>query len=136
MAEDLAQDTFVKALLTLDESHTNMRAWLYTVAKNLFLNTRKQQSRFQPLDDHLTEDAQQEPLHDLLRSEQQMLLFRVMNRLDDRKKEIIQLQYFSGLSQREIAAVMGLTPANVRVLAHRGKQELKRFLEEEYDDIS
>ena len=31
-AADLTQETFLKALLSLDQSHTNMRAWLYTVA--------------------------------------------------------------------------------------------------------
>lgn len=30
-AADLTQETFLKALLSLDQSHTNMRAWLYTV---------------------------------------------------------------------------------------------------------
>ena len=28
-AADLTQETFLKALLSLDQSHTNMRAWLY-----------------------------------------------------------------------------------------------------------
>ncbi len=37
-AADLTQETFLKALLSLDQSHTNMRAWLYTVARNLYYN--------------------------------------------------------------------------------------------------
>ena len=35
VAEDLMQETFCKALLSLPDSHTNVRAWLYTVARNL-----------------------------------------------------------------------------------------------------
>lgn len=36
LAEDLLQETFLKALLSLPDDHTNMRAWLYLVARNLF----------------------------------------------------------------------------------------------------
>lgn len=38
LAEDLLQETFLKALLSLPDGHTNMRAWLYLVARNLFFN--------------------------------------------------------------------------------------------------
>ena len=35
-AEDLMQETFVKALLSLPDGHANVRAWLYMVARNLY----------------------------------------------------------------------------------------------------
>ena len=44
-AEDLTQETFLKALLSLRDTHENMRAWLYKVARNLsidYLKKRKQ----------------------------------------------------------------------------------------------
>ena len=63
-------------------------------------------------------------------SENHELLFRGINQLSPNKREILQLQYFGRLSQTEIATVLGLTPANVRVLALRAKRELKIFLEE------
>ena len=40
------------------------------------------------------------------------------------------MQYFSGMSQKEIAAVLHITPENVRVLAYRAKKELKKNMEE------
>jgi len=46
------------------------------------------------------------------------------------------LQYFAGLSQRDIAAVLHLTPENVRVLAYRGKRELRSYMEGSGYDIS
>ena len=39
-------------------------------------------------------------------------------------------QQFGGMSQKEIAAVLHITPENVRVLAYRAKKELKKDLEE------
>ncbi len=45
LAEDLMQESFCKAILALSPEHTNMRAWLYTVARNLCLNELKKRSR-------------------------------------------------------------------------------------------
>ncbi len=44
-AEDLLHETFLKALLALPDGHTNMRAWLYMVARNLFYNQQKKRSK-------------------------------------------------------------------------------------------
>ena len=46
------------------------------------------------------------------------------------------MQYFGGLSQKEIAAVLHLTPENVRVLSYRAKRELKAYMEENDYDLS
>ena len=45
-AEDLTQETFVKALLSLDEAHTNYKAWFYMVARNLTFNHRRKMKMF------------------------------------------------------------------------------------------
>ena len=131
-AEDLAQDTFLKALLSLRESHRNLRAWLYMVARNLYFNHRKREQRNavwdeQEFDRDLTAS---DLLTQVISTENKELLYRGLQRLSPVKREILQLQYFGGLSQNEIAAVLKLTPANVRVLALRGRRELKQFMEE------
>ena len=45
LAEDLLHETFLKALLALPDGHSNMRAWLYMVARNLFYNQQKKKLR-------------------------------------------------------------------------------------------
>ena len=45
LAEDLLHETFLKALLALPDGHTNMRAWLYMVARNLFYNDQKRRKK-------------------------------------------------------------------------------------------
>ena len=52
-----------------------------------------------------------------------------MTELEERKCEIVQLHYFSGVPLKDAAALMGLTPENVRVLLFRAKKELKTKLE-------
>ena len=43
LSEDILQETFLKAILSLKDNHTNMRAWLYTVARNLYFNYSKKE---------------------------------------------------------------------------------------------
>ena len=134
LAEDLTQDTFLKALLTLEDSHGNMKAWLYMVARNLYFNYVKKAKTVVPLDDlQLAEDNL---LSEIIKNEQNKMLFKALSKLSANKREILQLQYFGGLSQNEIAAILRLTPANVRVLALRAKRELKQYLEVQDYDIS
>ena len=72
----------------------------------------------------------------LLEEERSRLLYLALQRLDTAKREVLLLQYFAGLSQRDIAAVLHLTPENVRVLAYRGKRELRSYMEGNGYDIS
>lgn len=70
-------------------------------------------------------------LEKILEEENRRVLYRAIRRLEIKKREIIQMQYFGGMSQKEIAAVLHITPENVRVLAYRAKKDLKKYLEEE-----
>ncbi len=131
-AEDLTQETFLKALLALPEGHSNIRAWLYMVARNLFFNYREKTSRSVFLEEEMEEPGQEmDILTDLIENERKRQLYRAMERLDMKKREVLQLQYFGELSQKEIAAVLRMTPENVRVLAYRARKELKKYMEQE-----
>ena len=134
LAEDLLHETFLKALLALPDGHTNMRAWLYMVARNLFYNQQKKKSREILMDqqEYLSEKKTDEDLLEkILEEENRRMLYKAIRRLEIKKREIIQMQYFGGMSQKEIAAVLHITPENVRVLAYRAKKELKKYLEKE-----
>ena len=134
VTDDILQDTFLKALLALKDSHTNMRAWLYMVARNLFYNQQKKKSReiLMEEQDYFPEKKTDEDLFEkILEEENRRMLYQAIRRLEIKKREIIQMQYFGGMSQKEIAAVLHITPENVRVLAYRAKKELKKYLEKE-----
>lgn len=133
LAEDLLHETFLKALLALPDGHTNMRAWLYMVARNLFYNQQKKKSReiLMNEQEHLPEKkTDEELLEKIIEEENRRMLYQAIRRLEIKKREVIQMQYFGGMSQKEIAAVLHITPENVRVLAYRAKKELKKDLEE------
>lgn len=136
LAEDLAQDTFLKAILSLDDKHQNVKAWLFTVARNLFLNYAKKNRASVNIDELVNSEdtAVPTPVAKIIKDEQKQNLLKAMDMLSATKKQILKLQYFGGLSQKEIANILKLSPSNVRVQAMRAKNELKKYLEvQDYD---
>lgn len=136
MTEDVLQETFLKALLALKDSHTNMRAWLYLTARNFCYNLLTREKRLVYGEETgRADEGAEDLLEQILKKEQGRRLQSALDRLSKPQREVLMLQYFGGFRQREIAAMMQLTPANVRVLAHRAKKELKSILEVREDDL-
>jgi len=132
MSQDLLQEVFLKAMLSLPSDHTNFRAWLYTVARNLCYNAMRDRKRevisddptaaIVPLDGTSTLDH-------ILESERNRRLYEGILKLSPTASQVIVLQYFGGLSQKEIASILGLSPGNVRVIALRARSQLKDHME-------
>lgn len=136
MTEDVLQETFLKALLALKDSHTNMRAWLYLTARNFCYNLLKREKRLVYGEETGRADEEAEDLlEQILKKEQSRRLQSALDKLSKPQREVLMLQYFGGFRQKEIAAMLQITPANVRVLAHRAKKELKSILEVREDDL-
>lgn len=133
LAEDITQEAFVKALLSLPNSNKNVRAWLYKVARNLYFdNVRRTERESLGKERRGISDGQfqGDVLTDLIEEEENRSLYEALAKLSRRKREILLLQYFSGLSQKEIGKVLEITAENVRVLAFRAKKEVREYLKE------
>ena len=119
------------------------------VARNLYYNYYNKQKKFLSIE---TEDldwsvstildaksntfVQNDILEEILQQEEKKKLWKAVNQLKGQKKEVIMLQYFGDFSVKEIAAMLKLTPSNVKVLSYRAKKELKVYLrksEEEHE---
>ena len=132
LAEDMTQEAFLKAIMSLPDDHSNVRAWLYMVGRNQLFNALAKQNRTELKAD--IEDYEftcdESILDGLIQNESKKILYEAINHLDKTKREILCMQYFSGFSQKEIAAMLHMTTENVRVQAHRGKKLLKDYMEE------
>lgn len=132
-AEDLMQETFLKAFLSLPPGHPNVRAWLYRVAHNLWVDHQRKNARLVH-----SEPPQQPgpgPEETLFLEEQRRALYRALSQMEERGREVLLLRYFAGLSQKEIAGVLGIRPDHARVLASRARKELKQRMEAQGYDI-
>lgn len=71
----------------------------------------------------------------ILMDEEKKVLYEGMLSLPIRQREILELFYFSEMSVREIAFFLRLSQENVRVLAHRARKALKKYMEVNGYDI-
>lgn len=130
LAEELMQETFVKAMLTLNDTHGNFKAWLFTVGKNLALNRIKRDKRVDLTDEFEHFVADQDIITELITGEKNKRLYQVILALPMRMRQIVTLHYFSGLSLNQIAEILNMSPGNVRIVAYRARQEMKNELED------
>lgn len=139
MAEDIMQDVFCKALISLPSSHVNARAWLYMVGRNLLLNEMKKQKRQiyseepkkRATDRMRGFDGVSEgnPEDETIKKEEREIIRQALLTLDTRKREILILSYFEHFTLKEAAVIMGISYENARILSMRAKRELRRIME-------
>ena len=134
LSEDLMQETFLRALCSLELAGTELLPWLLTVARNLYLDTWRRERRGRIQDQagsRETEtdiDSEKGILEMMIRKEQNQKLYRAVQKLGNTEREAVVLYYFADLSQEEIAKILGLTYGNVRVILYRAKKNLKKML--------
>lgn len=130
LAEDIVSEAFFKALSSADESIRNFKPWLLAVCRNEFLMHCRSRSRM--ADDEISEEAavqEDETLNRIIRQEEYRALYRAISLLPEHQKEPVILFYFNGLSVKEIAAVVGKSETNVKVLLHRAREGLRKNME-------
>lgn len=131
MAEDLMQDTFLKAFCSLETAGEEVLPWLLTVARNLYLDTWRKEKRMSGQVEQEHPALETELLGQMIRKERNQKLYQAILKLKDLEKEAIVLYYFSGLTQEKISRILNLSYGNTRVILYRAKQNLKNMLSKE-----
>ena len=139
-AEDLAQETFVRAWRGLAgfRSDSTFRTWLYGIAVNVIRTRRQRGSRLRRLFQPVRRDA--DPGSDPLERasvddgiEAPLAMRQVIDRalatLPDDMREAVVLRDVQGLDYREIAAALGVPIGTVESRIFRARQRLRPLLE-------
>jgi len=129
-AEDLTQDTLLKAYAALDrfEPGTNFRAWLFRIAYNSFVNHRRSALRQrESLPEHLTDDDEGPP-EQAAQHEAREMLARAIQRLPADYRSAFLLRVEEGLSFRQIASALNLTEETARWRVFKARQRLLKAL--------
>src|SRR5579862_6878769 len=133
-AEDLTQATFERGLRAwsrFDPRRASPRTWLLAIAHNLLVDHYRSRARRREvsLPDGLDPPASDERLGLGL----DQALARALDDLADREREIIALRFGGDLTGPEIAAITGLSLANVQQILSRALRRLRASLEAEED---
>ena len=139
-AEELFQETFVRALRAADQYDRNRRfkPWLFTIAANLARDRAKRLGH--PASPLLTHDGEL-PEHAGANGEaaeevhiRRHDLERALDGLSDNHREVVMLRYFEGLDEREIAAVAGIPRGTVKSRLHHALRKMRGLLRGNRDD--
>ncbi|MFA6941618.1 MAG: RNA polymerase sigma factor [Clostridiaceae bacterium] len=133
LAQDLVNETFFKALLSIDNIQNYIKFWLFRVCKNLYLDYLKKNKRLQDIELHIGELFQEDnTLDKIIKSEERKKVYCEVLKLQQSYKEIIILYYYCSLSLKEIGVIVGISEGAARSLLFRARKKLKEGLEEEY----
>lgn len=135
-AEELLQETFYRAMLSLRQEDALMaRAWLFKVARNLFIDSLRKRGRDAELLQEIGRRASgvspsDLPEEALDRKEQRRKITEVMNRLPERERTLLYLREIEQFSYQELAAALDLSMNHVKVLLHRSRQRFRELAEQ------
>jgi len=139
VAHDIGSQTFLDALENI-QSYTfqghPFSSWLYKIAHNNVIKWYRKTNKRQhvPLDEayNLSDKTQntKEEMEGILAQEQ---ISEMMTHLDMDEQEILRLKFFEGLSNIEIADIMGLSVSNIGVKVFRTLKKAKGLLPTKHD---
>jgi RNA polymerase sigma-70 factor (ECF subfamily) len=150
-AEDVAQDTWIAVLRGVEkfEGRSSFKTWLLRICVNRARTSGVKEHRSIPVDPNesgpsvaahrfdnggLWSDPPV-PFTDAIdtRIDNTALLSAVRGAIDslgEPQQAVVTLRDVEGLSTQEVATLLGLSEANVRVILHRGRARVREIVEE------
>jgi RNA polymerase sigma-70 factor, ECF subfamily len=140
-AEDVAQETFVRAFRALDRFDTDrfssMRPWLLSIATNLARNRRRSVGRYMAA---LRRMVQAVPPEEAVASLgersvpqwEEQTLWQAIKRLRPAEQEIVYMRYFLEMSEADMASALGMPHGTVKSRLHRALSRLRLVVDKEF----
>jgi len=133
LAEDLTASVFLKMLEAIQSAkawRVSFSGWLYRIAHNMVVDhfRRRLKERELPLDERLVaaDDNPERAAEAALTSER---LREAVNRLTYDQAQVIILKFVEGMSNAEVAQILGKTEGAIKSLQYRALAALRRQLE-------
>ena len=133
IAEEIAQETFVKALNAIDryDGQKDIRAWLFTIAKNTYYTACKRQQLFTGEEPSENIAAPQAVfVEQIMDEESAFQIHTFLHNMKEPYKEVFTLRIFGELPFEKIGALFGKSPSWARVVFYRAKTQIKEYMEE------
>ncbi|HEX6665285.1 MAG TPA: sigma-70 family RNA polymerase sigma factor [Solirubrobacterales bacterium] len=127
-AEEVTATAFERAYRKrsrFDRRRGEPRAWLFGIARNATLDELRRRGRQAELAAEPEDVDQARPHESAEEAERRVALAAGLATLEGSERELIALKFFAGLSNREIAAVIGISESNAGTKLHRAVTKLR-----------
>lgn len=130
LADDLVQECLERSLsrLHLWKPGTNLRAWLFTILRNLHINAIRRRHVVVDIDGEAQASIGAIPGSQFVRLELRDLR-RALGMLAPEQKEVVLLVGLEGISYGEAADILGISIGTVKSRLSRGRRALRNLME-------
>ena len=127
ISEELTQETFYRAVKKIDtyNGKCKISVWLCQIAKHLWYNQCRKNKRIVDTDETFDIEDPQNLEEQIIAGEEKVSLYKKMQNLDEKTREVMYLRLTGELSFKEIGEILGKTENWARVTFYRGKSKLK-----------
>lgn len=128
ISEELTQETFYRAVKKIDtyKCECKISVWLCQIAKNLWFDQCRKNKKNINFEEELLNQTNIDTTEEIVISnDEKLYLYKKMQRLDEKTREVMYLRITGELSFKEIGTVLNRTENWARVTFYRGKSKLK-----------
>ena len=127
---DLIQETYIKIMASahLYKPMGKPLAWIFTIARNLYLSKLRKEKREVNLDSEIIEDNLD--FSYVKDYEDRIVLETALNILDKEEREIVLLYAVSGLKHKEIAELLDLKLSTALSKYNRALKKIRKYFNE------
>jgi len=126
-AEDITSETFARAWASAGGIEmTSVKGYLFTIARNLFLQGLRKKSRSVELSYDLR-DPQASPYAQAEQKQEYQAVIAELQKLPEIDRAAVVMRAFDDVSYEEIAHALGIPLATVKVKIHRARLKLAEF---------
>ena len=131
LAEELTQETFYRAFARQREfrGESDEVTWLCAIAKNLFVDEKRRQSRHGAIPEDLP-DTGKSVAKTVEDRDSSFRIHMALHGLEEPYREVFELRVFGELSFREVGTIFGKTENWARVTYHRARIKLQERMDE------
>ncbi len=128
---DIYQNIILKIITKIDtvKNNESLKSWIFTIANNQIMDFYR---KIKPLVNVETLESQlPNPLHEnesAAYPEMEGCIYSLMSQLPDEYRLVIEESEIKGVSQKELAATLGLNYVTLRSKVQRGRERLKKML--------
>ncbi|GIN21999.1 MAG TPA: RNA polymerase sigma factor [Bacillus bacterium] len=136
IAEDITQEAFFKALKAIEkfDGSKDIRAWLFTIAKNTYFSHYKKNKREIDLDVVEESSMGVQIVNHLMNEEHAFIVHQFLHSMNEPYKEVFSLRTFGELSFEKIGRLFGKSAGWARVTYYRARKQIIEYMEEMNDE--